>query len=395
MNRKKETIIYVNFAPYENAGNILDFVIDHFGRVVVFSFNFHTLDGNQKPSSLYIYNHGKIIYKTRLYQTPTSPELAFLLLPIRSVVIFTQIIFHTIRLRRRFGPFDIFFTVNAFIAWCGNIMRSLGLVKKTIFWVWDYYPPVHPNRLVRFMRWLYWQFDKPASQMADKTFFLNKRLETLRKEIGVLPKKKEYEVIEIGTNPLRINRKKPNSPISLVFFGVIKRSQGLDLFFEAFASDQCEKPVVLHVIGGGPDLAYFKSRAKSVAAKVIFHGFVADEHRVNTIIDMCHIGLAPYPQDRSNVMYYSDPSKIKKYLSRGLPVITTDVFEFSSSIEKYKAGVVIPYNKKLIVPSIAFLLKQYSVYSRNALSLAQKYTYTKLYTRLFIPFDGFGESVTK
>lgn len=387
--------MYVNFSPYENAGNILDFVNDHFARVIVFSFNFHKLDGNQEPSSLYIYNLGKIIYKTRLYQTPTSPELAFLLLPIRSLTIFVQILFHTIRLRRRFGPFTIFFTVNAFIAWCGNILRSLGLVKKTVFWVWDYYPPVHPSRLVRFMRWLYWQFDKPASQMADKTLFLNKRLETLRKKIGVLPEKNEYEVVEIGTNPLRKNMKKADSPISLAFFGVIKRSQGLDLFFDAFDSNPLGKPVVLHVIGGGPDLAYFKSRAKSVAAKVIFHGFVAQEDKVNNILDMCHIGLAPYPQDKSNVMYYSDPSKIKKYLSRGLPVITTDVFEFSSSILNYHAGVVVPYNKKHIIPSIKLLLKNYSFYSKNALLLAKKYSFTMLYKRLFVPFDCFDESITK
>lgn len=394
MNRKNKTIIYINFSPYENAGNILDFINKRFSRVIMFSFNFHKLDTHQEPSTLTVFEHGKTVYRTRLYQTPTSPELAFLLLPIRSAVIFAQILFHAIHLRNRFGPCDVFFTVNAFIAWCGNILRSLGLVRKTIFWVWDYYPPIHPNRLVRFMRWLYWQFDKPASQSADATIFLNKRLEILRKQIGVLPQDTQYEEVEIGTDPLGNVQTKSKKSISLVFFGVIKRSQGLDLFFDAFTANPFDKPVILHVIGGGPDLEYFKIRAKSCRATVIFHGFVRDDNKVNKIIDGCHIGLAPYPQDKSNVMYYSDPSKIKRYLSRGLPVITTDVFEFSSRITQFKAGVVIPYDKKQIIPSIAFLLKNYSAYSHNALLLARKYSYTKLYKRLFIPFDRFDKTLS-
>lgn len=381
--KKSQTILYINFSPYENAGNILNFIKKSFSRVIMFSFNFHRLDSHQPPSTLTVFEYGKNVYQTRLYQTPTSPELAFLLLPIRSGVIFLQLLFHTILLRNRFGPYDIFFTVNAFIAWCGNILRSLGIVSKTIFWVWDYYPPFHPDRLVRFMRWLYWQFDKPASRSANKTFFLNKRLEILRKKIGVLPQNSQYEEIEIGTNPLQTNRKKSLLSISLVFFGVIKRSQGLDLFFDAFAVNPFTIPVILHVIGGGPDLEYFRLRAKSCRATVIFHGFVRDDNKVDKIIDMCLIGLAPYPQDKSNVMYYSDPSKIKRYISRGLPVITTDVFEFSSNIQKYNAGVIISYEKQQIIPSIELLLKNYSAYSRNALSLARKYSYTNLYERLF------------
>jgi glycosyltransferase involved in cell wall biosynthesis len=234
------------------------------------------------------------------------------------------------------------------------------------------------------MRWLYWQFDKPASLHSNKTVFLNKRLQLAREKIGTISKNMHYDTIEIGTDPLKKIHKKSIRTLSFVFFGVIKRSQGLDLFFDAFDVNKLLKTIVLHVIGGGPDLEYFKKRAKTSHIKVKFYGYVADDDKVNMIIDRSLIGLATYPPDESNVTRYTDPSKIKKYLSRGLPVITTNMFEFSKEILRYKAGVIIPYDKRHVIPSIQFLLKNYHRYSQNALTLAHKYLYTRLYKRLFL-----------
>ena len=141
--RAKRVIIYVNFSPYENSGYILDYLLSKFPVVLLFSFQFYTLQKSQHKDSLLIYKNGKIIRRYRLFHAPITSSLTFFLLPVRSLTILTQILFYTYVLQKTYGPYDIYFTVNAFTAWVGNILKKCGLVQKTVFWVWDYYPPIH------------------------------------------------------------------------------------------------------------------------------------------------------------------------------------------------------------------------------------------------------------
>jgi glycosyltransferase involved in cell wall biosynthesis len=380
----RTNIVYVNFAPYENAGNILDYLLEHFSTVISFTFNFHKISEGQHQSKLCIYKNKRAIYECRLFQTPTNASVAFILLPIRSVVIFAQLLFHLIRLRNTYSPYEIFFTVNAFTAWSGNILRSLGIVQKTIFWVWDYYPPVHDDAVVRFMRFLYWQFDIPATKQTNHVVFLNKRLVDLRKTLGILPKNVSYPVVGIGTNPISKIQRKQMQPVKLAFIGVVKKSQGLDLVYKSADLLAKQYPgITLHIIGGGPDIAQYRKLASSSPLKTVFHGFIQQNHRVNAILQRCHIGIAPYIPDKENIIYYTDPSKIKRYIEVGLPVITTNVFDFSKEITRSHAGIVIPYNSKSFIKSIYIIFKHYKQYSENSRTLAMQFDYKKYYTEMF------------
>ncbi len=376
----RKNIIYVNFAPYENAGNILDYLLEHFPTVISFTFNFHRISSKQQQSKLSIYRNKKIVYECRLFQTPTNAPVAFILLPIRSLVIFAQLLFHLTRLKEKFGPYSVYFTVNAFTAWSGNILRSLGLVQKTIFWVWDYYPPIHDNAIVRFMRFLYWQFDIPATKQADRVVFLNKRLVDLRKTLGILPKDGSYPVVGIGTNPVLKIQEKPKRPVMLAFIGVVKKSQGLDLVYKS--ADLLAKHfpgITLHIIGGGPEEGYYRTLASNSPLRTEFHGYIKSSTRVNAVLKRCHIGIAPYVPDKANVTYYSDPSKIKKYIEVGLPVITTNVFDFSKEISRSQAGIVIPYHSAEFVGAVHQLMQKYPLFQKKSLLLAKKYRYEKYY----------------
>jgi glycosyltransferase involved in cell wall biosynthesis len=379
-----KNIINVNFAPYENAGNILDYQLEHFSTVISFTFNFHKITAEQHQSKLCIYKKKKIVYDCPLFQTPTNPSVAFILLPIRSLVIFAQLLFHLVRLKNTYGPYEIFFTVNAFTAWSGNILRSLGIVQKTIFWVWDYYPPIHDDAVVRFMRFLYWQFDIPATKYADHVVFLNKRLIDLRKILGVLPKNLSYPVVGIGTNPVSKIMERPKKPVSLAFIGVVKISQGLDLVYKSAVLLVRNFPgITLHIIGGGPDIDHYRRLASQSQLKTVFHGYVHNNDRVNAILKRCHIGIAPYIPDKANIIYYTDPSKIKRYIEVGLPVITTNVFDFSKEITRSHAGIVIPYRTQDFVHAVDELIQKYSLYRGKSLILARKYQYKKNYGALF------------
>ena len=235
------------------------------------------------------------------------------------------------------------------------------------------------------MRRLYWYFDKQASKESDKLVFLNQRLINVREKTNVLPPDKSYPIVSIGTRPLKGLIKKNMLPLKLVFFGVVKRSQGLDSVFQAEQTLRDHfKHVELHIIGGGPDLAYYQGVAMTSPLHTKFYGYIKSEQQIQRILSNCHIGLATYVPDKSNVSYYTDPSKIKLYLSMGLPVITTDVFTFSEEIRSRQAGVIIRYNSPSeFIAAIDTIMRSYSQYQTQAYALSSTYYYNKIYKSLF------------
>lgn len=380
-----QTIIYVNFKPYENAGRILDFLINKFDTVILFSFNFHHLGPNQKTSSLQIFQKGKLYEYRPLWQVITPPMLTFLFLPLRSLMILIQLVWHTLKLKWRYNKIDVYFTVNAYTAWIGNLLRSIKLVEKTVFWVWDYYPPIHEKKLISLMLWFYWQFDKIGSQ-CNKLVFLNQRLQNLRKEIGIMPLESDCPIIPIGTDPIKnMSLKHPSrTNIIIGFLGVVKRSQGLDLIFDNASQLLKLFPnIKLEIIGSGPDQKYFKKRAKQTSLLTHFYGFIPDKEEVSKIMSRFTIGIAPYVPEKSNVSYYSDNSKIKDYLSQGIPVIATNVFT-AEEVAKEKAGIIVNYYKpEELFDAILKIISNYKFFQENALKLAERYYYKKIYPALF------------
>lgn len=378
-----KSIIYVNYSPYENSGKILDYLLENFDLCFLFSLGFHNLKEKKKYNKLSIFSKGKLSKEFSLFQLPVPQELIFILLPLRSLITFIQILIYAHWLKGKYGKIDIYFTVNAFTAWIGKIMKRLGLVDKTVFWVWDFYPPIHDDKIIMLMRQIYWQFDKISSH-SDRVAFVNRRLMDLRKDIGIIPKNVNYPIIPIGTDKfsnLKLNDKKG---VILGFIGVVKKSMGLDIVFDN--ADEIIKnfsDAKFEVIGSGPDIEYFKSRAKNSSIPTTFHEYLEGES-FNEVLKKFSIGLAPYLPDPSNVSHYGDAGKVKLYLSLGLPVIITDIFEFAKEIDRNKAGEIIRYdNPKELIKAIGKVMSNYKQYQRNALKLAEKLYYKKIYPEMF------------
>ena len=285
------------------------------------------------------------------------------------------------RLKRNYGAFSYYLTVNAFTAWIGNILRNLSVINKTIFWVWDYYPPGYPNWKIKLARWVYWKFDTWSTTSSSSLVFLNRRLATLRRDIGVLPKRISYSIVPIGTNPGKVLLKKKKI---IGHFGVLKRSQGLDLLFDTFGEIRKHYPsITVEVIGSGPDYDYFKKRSKNFP-HIIFHGYIKQENDIDAIIRNWSVGIATYIPEDSNPSYWTDPSKIKAYLSQGVPVITTSITTMSEELASHKAGIIIDYTRpEEFVNGVVKILKNQSFYKKRAHKLAEKYTYSTIYPGLF------------
>jgi glycosyltransferase involved in cell wall biosynthesis len=385
MKRKRTllpSLIYVNFSPYENAGRILDYLLQNCRLLVVFSFNFHQLNKRTSSNYLQVYVEGKKVEELKLFRLPTPEALLFITLPLIAGLIALQTIWQLFQLKKKYGQFTHYLTINAFTAWVGILLRKLKIVQYTIFWVWDYYPPGYPDWRIRLARWAYWRVDKLSTLHADKTVFLNKRLVELRQQINVLPPEKIHRVVPIGTNPGKLRIKKK---FILGHLGVLKKSQGLDLLFDNLAVLQKKLPQLkVEIIGSGPDEEYFKERAKHFK-KVKFYGFIKEEDTVDSLMRNWGVGLATYIPDSSNAAYWTDPSKIKAYISQAVPVVTTAITPFSAEIKKAKAGIVVDYyDAEKFVQAIISALQKPTALQKNAYQLAKKYDYRKIYQDLFL-----------
>lgn len=382
MNSSK-SIIYVNYSPYENSGKILDYILENFENVFLFSIGFYNLKNKKNYNNLSIYKNGRLQKTYSLFQFPISSKFVFLLIPMRSIITFFEIIIYSLWLKIKFKKIHIYFTVNAFTAWIGSILKTVDVIEKTIFWVWDYYPPIHENKIVMLMRYIYWQFDKISSH-SDQVAFVNHRLLNLRKDIGIYEKGVHYPIVPIGTDKLHFINKKDTQKMLFGFIGVLKKSQGVEIVFNN--ADMLLREfgdIGYEIVGSGPDEDYFKERAKRSNIQATFYGYLEGES-FNDVLKKCTIGIATYIPDVSNVSHYGDPGKIKRYLTLGIPVILTDILEFSKEIEKSGAGIIINYNKRReFVDAVKKIKANYLTYSKNAYTLSQKFYYKRIYPRMF------------
>src|SRR3972149_6825604 len=147
MNRVKKygSIVYVNFSPYDNAGRILDFLTSSFDTVIHFSYDHLRLRNGRKTNILAICENGRVVRKKKLIPLRTPEFLRFFSLPAVAALIFLQTFFYCFLYQRQHKNLDYYLSVNAFTTIVGIILRKLGLVKESIFWVWDYYPPGYPD----------------------------------------------------------------------------------------------------------------------------------------------------------------------------------------------------------------------------------------------------------
>lgn len=382
--RIPKAIIYANFAPYDNAGNILDFLIDNFLFVAHFSFQFHKLGKAKQKNILSIYKRGQQAYRLTFFNLNIPESLLYFLLPITGTLFLLQLIWWIFLLRIRGNKFDYFFSVNALTAWLGIILKKIGVVNETIYWIWDYYPTQGYSLEVKIMRSLYWYFDKFGAQESTHTFFLSAKLQEIRKEFGLFTENKFHPIIPIGTNVKSIKLIKKSTP-TIGYLGVIKQSQGLDLLVDTLPKILKIFPnFKIEIVGSGPYEDKLKKGLKYYQKIVKFYGYIESLEAITEIMKKWSIGIATYTPTTNNPAYFADPSKIKTYLGVGVPVICTNVTPFSNEIIKGKAGFVVDYYDKAgFIKSVEKLIKSQTKYSKNAFKLARKYNYKRIYKNFF------------
>jgi glycosyltransferase involved in cell wall biosynthesis len=373
------SVIYVNFSQYDNTGRILDYLREQFDTVLQFSFDHLRLKHGRKTNLITLYTKGEKPYINTLYSLRVPPFLLFPSLPLVGVLMVIQTVRQSYLLRRHLSR-PVFFTVNAYPALIGVLLKILGLANQVTYWVWDYYPVRGPDWTLRMIRYAYLVFDMIALRLADTLIFPNRRQMKLRQTLHGI--RGSHRIIPLGgPKPTRYHQKVSHT---FGFLGMLKSSQGLDLMLACFDKILTNNPnIVLEIVGSGPEEEKMRAKAARYAGHVKFYGFIEDQDAINRIVRRWFAGLAVYEPAAGNESYFGDPSKIKVYVSQGVPIITTNVTSYGAETKKHKLGKVIRYSEHALGEAIREVHKKQRQYRKSALQYAEKFYYRRLYRHLF------------
>src|SRR5688572_21508356 len=129
MKYKNKSVFYVNYSPYENAGHILEFLTKEFKYVFLFSIGFHDLGITRSSNMLIVYKDGRKLVEKPYFHLKIPKKVEYLFVPFRSLINLFQILSLGTYLHKKYGKIDIFFSVNAFTAWAGLVLKKFKHIK--------------------------------------------------------------------------------------------------------------------------------------------------------------------------------------------------------------------------------------------------------------------------
>jgi len=265
----------------------------------------------------------------------------------------------------------------------GVSLKKIGLCRRVIYYSGDYFSRnVLGDKIFRFI-------DRINVKYADAIWVPSERMIEVRKKNNVCPKKKIPQLVV----PLGIERHlksdRGNNHKNLIYMGVIEKNRGLDLILQALPFVIKKIPdFKFHIIGIGN---YKNELEKLVNSKklndyVIFYGVVLSPSFLKEIFSKCSVGIALYAPNMGHYIQYTEPGKVKDYLSYGLPVIINSGPEIAEEIERLKAGLVIDFSKSAIQTALLKLFTQrrlLQMYRRNADLMASGYLWNNILNKAF------------
>lgn len=254
------------------------------------------------------------------------------------------------------GKIDWFVGVNYYCAFCGIILQKLGYVQKVIYRVLDFYPRP-PDGIYHYLIPVFNKIDSfciyhsnaiwhtTAGHIQGRIqagYSFNPRVYLHKIPLGVIGRNILHDI------HIDINRQ------SLVYAGVINRNHGLEIILKIVPRLQKRFPdLKLHIIGSGPfesEILRVISQNNELKKAVHLHGYLAeDSQELQSIVSRSALGLALYEPEQHGFMQFTEPAKVKLYLSRAVPVLITRVPEIAGVIEQKGAGFIVAYDEESIL----------------------------------------------
>lgn len=376
MNSYNNIIIVTHEATTGPALDLRDYLITKTKNLLFISHPLLFVPTSYKKSSYFeLYKNGKL-KKKHIASHFKGPELLHYLKD--SILTFYWVTTSKIGWDLYVGNGNL----NAFV---GLILKIFRRTTKVIFYCIDYVPRRFENQtLNNFYHWI----DKLAVEYCDRTWNLSRRMAEARGKKWKKDFKKQITV-PIGAWMKRIKRvafDKVNAS-EIIFMGGIRETQGIDLVIKALVKIKKKIPNVKFVIiGQGPYENYLKDLAAKLKLKnhVDFLGYIEDHKEVENRLAKSALAMAMYNPHNNPFTYYTDPGKVKAYLSAGVPVVITDLPYVAKQVEQRKCGIIVQYNEDSLAEKIIELLENKNnlkKYRENAVEFAKEFDWDVVFKK--------------
>lgn len=358
-------VIYLNIKKYPNVLHICH------------SFN----ETSDRCSYFTWYKNGEVYKKERTKDFVKWPE----------PFLYIKEMFFTLKWVFESGEiWHMYIGMDGLTALFGEILKTFGKVKKTIYWVIDFVPTSRFDSNLK--NWGYRKINTSSYKRVDEVWDLSPRMSQAREKCWGLRESdyKSRKVVPYGVWLDRIRRYTYDEceKNTLVFMGLLLPKQGVQLVIKAIPE------IIQHIpdfnfiiIGGGAYRAELEKLAKNlnVLNHCDFKGKIESDETLEGIIAKSCVAIAPYIKELDTWTYYADPGKIKKYLACGVPVLLTDVPWNASEIQENGCGKIILADSKEIANSVVeFITMDSQIYRDSALKYAQKFDYPYIFDSLIL-----------
>ncbi len=286
------------------------------------------------------------------------------------------------------GTWDLIISLDNLNTFTGLILRTLGKLKKVIYYTIDFVPKRFDNQLLNS---IYHSLEKFAVRYADATWILTDRVAEGREQLLGMNRKifNRQLIVPIGIWFNRIKRKefKEVNPHTLVYAGGLAPHQGIQLVLDAIPLIVKQIPdFTFKIIGMGSYEGELKKQSKKLKIDkyVDFLGYMEKHEDVEEILASCGVAAAMYSEELARWSYYADPSKVKTYIATGLPVITTSLTQISEELTKRNCGLVSAYDKQAFADATILIMKdkkKYKSMRENAIKYAQEFEWDNVLTK--------------
>lgn len=271
-------------------------------------------------------------------------------------------------------------------ALAGLLLKMTGRVDRVVYYVIDYVPQRFSHAVINYVyHWL----DALCAQYSDVTWNYGKGMIRAREERWKKTFPHQLHTphgVELQDDILLAA--KNYHRYQLVYMGTLYEQQGLQLIIDALPKIRLKIPEIqLKIIGLGPYEKQIRQQIKTLKVQkfVTFEGFISDVHNVDTIVAQSALGIATYKNDIGFVIY-TEPGKVKRYLSCSVPVIITEGTPLADDIDRSECGLVIPYKSEEAADAILSLLsnkKNLEEMRKKAYNYVRQFTWNRIYSDAF------------
>ncbi len=249
------------------------------------------------------------------------------------------------------------------------------------YWIGDYFPS-HKLSVRLFERLKKWYHDR-----VDFAFYLTDAINRVMNG-GAVADTPSRRTVMWGLEPFPAAPPPPLEPFTLLFVGLIRPGQGLEVLFEFLSAHRNYRLKVIGVCQ--PD--YFAQLQSLLArlgldGQVFFPNRFYSEPELLEVAATCHVGLALYDTAGANFTHYADPGKVKAYAEMRLPVLMTRISDIVPYVERFSSGEVID-NAGELGSAIERIRADYPRYQKGIERFIAHFAYEPYYREAFRALEG-------